>query len=212
MKYKPKFIKAKRHLPQRKSIRLAGYDYSQEGMYFITICCKNMRSLFGHIENKTMILNDAGKIAELCWQEIPKHFPNAILHQHIIMPNHMHGIIQFVRANQYSPTSDHDPLSDPDPAKTHPPHDTKNQYLHDNDLRAKNFSPLRPRSPSKTIGSVVRGFKIGVTKWMRQNTRIVDVWHRNYYEHIIRNEQSYRNISNYIINNPAKWAKDKFHH
>jgi REP element-mobilizing transposase RayT len=74
------------------------------------------------------------------------------------------------------------------------------------DVRAENIPPLR-----KTIGSIIRGFKIGVTKWMRQNTSITDVWHRNYFEHIIRNDKSYQTISNYIANNPAKWADDKFY-
>jgi REP element-mobilizing transposase RayT len=83
----------------------------------------------------------------------------------------------------------------------------KNMSL--DDVGAKIISPLR--SPSKTIGSVVRGFKIGVTKWMRQNTNIYDVWQRNYHEHIIRNDQSYQKISNYIKNNPTKWADDKFY-
>src|SRR5436190_32627 len=85
---------------------------------------------------------------------------------------------------------------------------------------AKNFSPLPPsntdyqnqfKSPSRTIGSIVRGYKIGVTKWMRNNTDIETVWQRNYHEHIIRNEQSYQTIANYIINNPAKWNEDKFY-
>ena len=75
--------------------------------------------------------------------------------------------------------------------------------------RAKYFSPLQ-KSPSRTIGSVVRGFKIGVTKWMRQNTGVVNVWHRNYYDVIIRNAQSYDNISNYIVKNPINWRDDRF--
>jgi REP element-mobilizing transposase RayT len=70
-------------------------------------------------------------------------------------------------------------------------------------------SPLR--SPSKTIGSVIRGFKIGVTKWIRQNSSVYNVWQRNYYEHIIRNDQSYINISEYIIANPEKWMDDTFY-
>ena len=73
---------------------------------------------------------------------------------------------------------------------------------------AKNISPLR--SPSKTIGSVVRGFKIGVTKWFRQNTKTHDVWQRNYYDIIIQNEKSYFTISEYIENNPLKWNNDTF--
>jgi len=78
-----------------------------------------------------------------------------------------------------------------------------------NNVRANVDSPLR--SPSKTIGSVIRGFKIGVTKWFRQNTEITTVWQRNYYEHIIRDESSYQRISEYITNNPANWVEDPFY-
>ena len=92
MTYNPK-------IHHRKSIRLKGYDYSQSGLYFVTICCKNKECLFGNIctsENheSTIMLNDAGKIANDCWLQIPEHFPGAILHEHIIMPNHMHGIVE----------------------------------------------------------------------------------------------------------------------
>ncbi len=76
---------------------------------------------------------------------------------------------------------------------------------------AKNFSPLpqhqRPGT-SKTIGSIIRGFKTGVTKWMRANTEIHNVWQRNFYEHIIRDESSLHRIREYIVNNPARWADD----
>jgi len=76
---------------------------------------------------------------------------------------------------------------------------------------AKNFSPLqhRPSGTSKTLGSIVRGFKTGVTKWMHQHTNIHDVWQRNYYEHIIRNDDELKRIREYIHNNPAKWALDR---
>lgn len=152
--------------------------------------------MFGKIEMtnndlpQRMVLNDAGKIANECWLKIPEHFPNAVLHEYIIMPNHVHGIIELtetVGANQYSP--------DTNGAK--------------NVLGANVDSPLR--SPSKTIGSIVRGYKIGVTKWFRTNADIKNVWQRNYYEHIIRDEQSYQRIAEYIINNPAKWLDDKFY-
>jgi len=174
MKYNP-------NIHHRKSIRLKGYDYSQAGLYFVTICCQDRMCLFGNVIADKMILNDAGKIADNCWMEIPKHFPNAVLHEYIVMPNHVHGIIELI--------------------------DVAN-------VGAKNFSPLQHsplfKSPSKTIGSIVRGFKIGVTKWFRNNTDIETVWQRNYHEHIIRNGQSYQTISEYIINNPAKWKDDKF--
>ena len=198
----------------RRSIRFKGYDYTQAGLYFITICCQNRACLFGEIENGKMMLNDAGAIANDCWLNIPNHFPNATLHEYVIMPNHVHGIIELVGANNHSPkTNNHSPVS-----KLHSPKNKKNNnsVIGDNraknvsvigDNRAKNVSPLR--SPSKTVGSVVRGFKIGVTKWMRQNTDTFYIWQRNYWEHIIRDDISYENISQYIINNPTKWNNDK---
>ncbi len=174
---------------QRRSIRLKGYDYSQEGLYFITMVCQDRAHLFGKITNGKMILNEAGKIAHQCWLEIPAHFPNVVLHEFVIMPNHVHGVIEIVTTDGTDGTGTDGTA-----------------------VRAKNISPLLPlpRSPSRTVGSIVRGFKIGVTKWMRQNTTIQNVWLRNYYEHIIRNDNSYNRISTYIINNPSKWEEDMF--
>ncbi len=80
---------------------------------------------------------------------------------------------------------------------------------------ANNHSPLptnatsRPRGTSKTIGSIVRGFKIGVSKWMRKHTSVHNVWQRGYYEHIIRTDESLNRIREYIINNPLQWALDR---
>jgi len=77
---------------------------------------------------------------------------------------------------------------------------------------AKNFSPLHSKQghgPSKTIGSVIRGFKIGVTKWMRQNTPVYNVWQRNYYEHVIRDDASLNLIRQYIVENQSRWSEDE---
>lgn len=82
------------NIHHRRSIRLKGYDYSQAGLYFVTICCHNRMHLFGNVVNGGMELNDAGKIADACWMEIPNHFPNAVLHEYIVMPNHVHGIVE----------------------------------------------------------------------------------------------------------------------
>lgn len=75
---------------------------------------------------------------------------------------------------------------------------------------AKDISPLPSRclGTANTIGSVIRGFKIGVTKWMRANSDIHDIWQRNYYEHVIRDESSLNRIREYIADNPASWADD----
>ena len=85
-------------LPQRKSIRLKGYDYSQAGLYFITIVTKNREHLFGKIENGKMILNDAGKMVEKQWLKLPERFKNIKLHEYTVMPNHFHTILEIVGA------------------------------------------------------------------------------------------------------------------
>jgi len=195
MKYNPQ-------IHHRKSIRLKGYDYSQAGLYFITICCQDRECRFGKIENDKMILNNLGKIADECWLEIPKHFPNVILHEYIVMPNHVHGIIELVNDDNVVGVENFQPLQ------------------HHNESQRNEFQKMIPRS----IGSIVKGFKIGVTKWFRINEDVSvgdgnfqpqqsqrKLWQRNYYEHIIRNEQSYQTISDYIINNPVKWKGDKFY-
>ena len=170
----------------RRSIRLKGYDYSRDGLYFITICTRNRECLFGEIINRQMILNDAGKMANQCWLKIPEHFPNAILHEHVVMPNHVHGIIELANvttAGRQNGGIDNGDIQnvvgvqnfEPLPSPIFEP-TPKNQFQH-----------IIPRS----IGSIVRGYKIGVTKYFRDNTDIHHVWQRNYHEHVIRNEQSY---------------------
>ncbi len=178
----------------RHSIRMKGYDYTQNGCYFLTICTRNRECLFGEIQNAKMFLSNTGEKVNDCWQEIPNHFPQIVLHDYVIMPNHVHGIIEInnidaidsnigiiVGANNYSPLRS--PQSQTTPSL-----------------------PLRPNGTSRTVGSVVRGFKIGVTKQMGFSP-----WQRNYYEHIIRNDESYQNIVQYMAKNPLKWEEDCFY-
>lgn len=174
----------------RISIRLQGYDYTRAGLYFITLCCYDRAHLFGEVSNSKMNLTDAGRIAEVCWKAIPNHFPEVVIHEYVIMPNHIHGIIEISGGMENEPSVG---------AENIPP-------------GANIDSPQRIpfKSPSKTIGSIVRGFKIGVTKWVRENSEVQKVWQRDYYEHIIRNEKSYQIISAYILNNPENWVEDKF--
>lgn len=79
---------------RRKSLRLPGYDYSQPGFYFVTICSKNRRCLFGRVDEVTVSLSDSGSIVQDCWLSIPKWFPNVAIDQFVIMPNHVHAILQ----------------------------------------------------------------------------------------------------------------------
>lgn len=77
----------------RRSIRLKGYDYSQAGAYFITICCQNRKCLFGNVVGGEMILNDAGNMIDKWYRELCNKFPDIELGEYIVMPNHFHGII-----------------------------------------------------------------------------------------------------------------------
>jgi REP element-mobilizing transposase RayT len=182
MKYNP-------DIHHRSSIRLKGYDYSQPGAYFVTLVTHQRQCLFGQIVDGKMQLNEWGEITNQCWMEIPIHYPNVLLDAFVIMPNHVHGIIIL---NEYN--------------------------LNDSIVvGVQNLEPLQQQSQQnsyqhiipKSIGSIVRGFKIGVTQWFRQNTDIYNVWQRNYYEHIIRNEKEMTRIREYIMNNPLNWITDK---
>ncbi len=172
----------------RRSIRLPGYDYAQEGSYFITLCVHNRVCLFGKIVDGEIQLNEYGEIVRDLWLETPTIRPNVELSEWVIMPNHFHAILTINRRGgggvckgvlQYAPTAPTTTL----------------------------------QSPSQTIGAIVRGFKSAVTKRINQTpaTPGVPVWQRNYWDHVIRDEQSYHDIAAYIVNNPTKWETDKLY-
>lgn len=181
----------------RKSIRLPGYDYSQPGYYFITVCIHDRKQrLFGEITNDVMMVNEFGAFTKKCWDEIPVHFPNAQLDEFMVMPNHVHGILRLCAStvgvqNGVSNVG----VQNLEPLRNATP--TQNQFQH-----------IIPRS----IGSIIRGFKIGVTKLVRQQIPNTVVWQRNYYEHIIRDEISLFSIRKYICENPIHWSNDSETH
>jgi len=82
-----------RTLPNRKANRLRYFDYSYDGVYFITICTKNRENRFGEIQFEKMQLNQCGNIADQFWREIPKHFHDIKIDSFVVMPNHVHGLI-----------------------------------------------------------------------------------------------------------------------
>ncbi|GAA4999878.1 transposase [Acinetobacter puyangensis] len=179
MKYNP-------DIHHRRSIRLKGYDYSQAGYYFITICCADRACLFGNIIDDSMYLNDFGIIAHDEWLKTVELRKNVLLDDFVIMPNHMHAIIILTETDlseEYNGSS----ISELGVCNT----------------------PLR--SPSNNLGSIIRGYKSAVTKQIKQQNFHGQVWQRNYHEHIIRNEQSYQKISQYIANNPTTWNEDCFY-
>ena len=188
MKYNPQ-------IHHRRSTRLKGYDYSQAGAYFITICTKDRQHLFGEITGGEMILNEMGQIAYSEWLNTPKLRPNISLDVFVIMPNHMHGII-LINNDEIGRRESHSP----------------DDITNGREYRGEFNSPLPQfRSPSNNVGAIVRGYKSSVTKQINLLNYDGTVWQRNYHDHIIRNEESYQRISSYIVYNPKNWANDKFY-
>ncbi len=189
----------------RRSIRLKGYDYAQKGAYFVTFCVKNRKHFFGKIENNEMVFNDAGLMINEWWEKLPEKFSDIQLGAYITMPNHFHGIIindGHVGANSVGATprgrpqsSDNRPILGDHNGSTNPPilGDHMGSPLHSVVMWFKTM----------TTNMYIRGVKNH--DWERFDGKL---WQRDYYEHIIRNEQSYDLISNYIVTNPAKWDSD----
>ena len=168
----------------RRSIRIKGYDYSQEGYYFITICVQNRENLFGKILNNEMHLNEAGNMVKKWWLKLENKFPNFVLDEFIVMPNHFHGIvlINYKAGGQ-----------------TH--------LSNDIDEGAHAGAPLRTMVQwfkTMTTNEYIQKVKLG--KFSSFEKRI---WQRNYYEHIIRNDISLKRIKYYIKNNPRNWILDE---
>jgi putative transposase len=169
---------AAKRRPQRQSLRLRGYDYTQCGAYFVTFCAWERRSLFGEILDGQLRLNALGSVVEEAWFVLPTHFPSVELDASVVMPNHMHGVVIIGVAAQHAAPSR------PSPAK---------------------FA-VTPGS----LGANVRSFKSAVTR--RANELRMpfgaQLWQRNYYEHVIRNDESLDRIRQYITTNPARWELD----
>ncbi len=171
----------------RRSIRLWGYDYSQAGAYFVTICTQKRACLFGDIIDGNMVLNDAGRMVDIVWNEIPKYYAGIDIDAFQIMPNHIHGIIVIVVGAG--------PCACPDTGQP---------------------QGVAPTTAGLSLPDVVHRFKTLTTKryadgvkqhnWPRFPGKL---WQRNYYEHIVRNENELNRIRQYIINNPVKWELDR---
>lgn len=163
---------------RRRSMRLQGYDYSQAGIYFVTICVKNRECLFGEIKNEEMILNKLGRIVEKEWKKTPEKRKNVGLDEFIIMPNHLHGIIII---NYKIVGID------------------CNQSLHKYGPQSNNlFAIIRGFK-----GSVTNQINL-----LSKNYSGGSIWQSRFYDHIIRNENSLEKIRSYIYNNPGGWRND----
>ena len=174
----------------RRSIRLKGYDYTQPGAYFVTLVTQGRECLFGEIAAGEMRLNRFGQIAKREWERLSKRFPAVQIDAYVIMPNHVHGII-VIRGRGTAEL-----LTDKDP-----------ETLRRAPTNREQFGQPVPGS----IPTIIRSYKSAVTYRVNlmRNCGPAQVWQRNYYEHVVRDEAELNRIRQYISNNPLQWEMDR---
>jgi putative transposase len=193
------------------SFRLKEWNYSNVGLYFITICTINKEYLFGKIENGKMFLNEIGTVAETNWQDIDKQFRNIKIADFVIMPNHLHGILiidglysgDTNNGNEHAIDDNVCPIDD-------------NVRAIDVNVRAINRAPTKTggitgsNNPMlyQNISTAVRWFK-GKTTFDCRKVNPKFCWQPRFYDHVIRNQQSFIKIQDYIANNPKMWERDR---
>ncbi len=195
---------------KRRSIRLEGYDYFRNGLYFVTIDLESKKNLFWKEINK-FELNEIGMLAEKCWLDLEMRF-NIKLDEYVIMPNHIHGILRINRATtRVARTLNSNVGAGFMPARNININHAKNIANELNSNVGAGFMPAR-----NNLGNIIGVFKsifvweyiqnVKNQNWPRFFKRL---WQRNYYERIIRNEKEYLAIKNYIRNNPDKLLNTK---
>ena len=166
-------------LPKRQDLRLKGWNYATPGHYFVTVCARERREVFGAVVNGRAVLNACGQVADACWREIPKHFPSARVDEYVVMPNHMHGVIELLKGSA---------IADP-----------CNQAIAD---------PC-------TLGDVIGAYKSAVSRILGRQfpTRTLlpvpaggsALWHRNYWDVVVRSDKALAAIRAYIRSNPQNY-------
>jgi REP element-mobilizing transposase RayT len=190
-------MKYNREIHHRHSIRLEAFDYSSPGYYFITICSQNRESLYGNISQDSMVLNDSGEMIKAQWTNLTQRFSHICLDRFVIMPNHFHGIIHITGGPPFHAISDYlknrvHIINDPDLYE--PPHGTA----------------------EKTISRIIQAFKSITTvhycqsvhqhHWPPFNKHL---WQKNFYDHIIRDDEELEIFRRYIMDNPSHWKNDE---
>jgi putative transposase len=164
----------------RRSIRLEHRDYSVPGLYFVTICAHGRRCAFGRFLDAKLVPSRLGQIIRECWIAIPKHFSQADLHDFVIMPNHLHGVVAIK------------PLVGAQHRCALPAGNSK--------------SDVKPGS----LGAILRSFKAIVARRAHGELGWKGpIWQRNYFERVLRDGREFSDASSYIAENPTKWEWDR---
>ena len=170
--------------PGHRSIRLKDYNYSKPGLYFVTICAEGRRCIFGRVASAQVELAAVGRVAHESWVAVPTHFPAVRPHTFVIMPNHVHGLIEIgcqAGAQRAAP-------------------------LQEQESDDKSRHSVKPES----LSAMVRSFKAALTKRARAELDWKgEIWQRNYFERIVRGGREFSDATRYIAENPLKWMWDR---
>jgi len=188
-----------------ESNRRRFWDYSAPGSYFITVCVENREHILGWIENRKMILSDAGNIVSGYFVELTSYHKRITLDEWVIMPNHFHCIItlgDYGFDNGISVVGDCDAIDKF--------HEIYLRIQHPTETDIKQFRKLRRKM---LIPKIMGKFKMQTSKQinMLRNTPGTKTWQHDYHDHIIRNESEYQRIKKYIRDNPLNWKDDKLY-
>ena len=217
---------------RRRSLRLQAYDYAQVGAYFVTISVHERLCLFGEVRDDQMRLSQAGRMAWRIWRQLPQRFPTIQTDAFIVMPNHVHGIILL---NEH-PQSDSDTGPDADqgadipvgaplvgaqdrdaPGMSRPPvGEPLVGAQRQNAPGTRRVPRATPTAGRITLGDVIGAYKSLTTVEYTRGVKTRNwppfpgrLWHRNYYEHVVRNDESLTRLRRYILGNPTQWAIDR---
>jgi REP element-mobilizing transposase RayT len=184
----------------RRSLRLPDWDYSQPGAYFVTMVTYQREHLLGEIANGEMRQNDAGKILWEIWQSLPARYPNISLDAAVVMPNHFHGIV-IIEENSVAVAA----------VGVGGGFAEFNYLPHPPPLQQRDKESYRLARRRMLIPLVMGYLKMNSSKRINilLNSSGVPIWQRNYYERIVRNDQAYNAICQYIHSNPASWNNDQ---
>lgn len=180
----------RRNLPDRKPIRLKGWDYRNPGLYFVTICTKGRQQHFGKINDGIMGLSVPGCVAWHFWREIPEHQSNVVLDEFIVMPDHLHGIVGIKHSKEDESVG------------------TRHGVFVRNSANKKTKAKFG-QPQSRSLSMIINHFKGAITGWCNSNGHKYFAWQSRFYDHIIRNEKEFQRIRNYIFDNPRRWQQDQ---
>ena len=178
-------------MKDRKQIRLEGYDYSLAGWYFVTFCTNTEDGALSTIDHDRAVLNPFGEIVDQNWHDIPNHLPLVQIDEHVVMPNHFHGIVILLNHQGKIPEVG------------------LHFAWHHKDL--KEGVEWRRHVASrhiKLLPKVLGGLKSVSSREIRKSGWQDFKWQRSYHDKIIRTEQELANVRQYIRTNPARWQED----